>query len=195
MSRHQIGLPGTIRGAISIATVFALTLGVFAPAFAVESAAFAGTVIAPGDALASGFVVGFKDAASGQEFRSDPTGTAGTYRVTVPAGARYKLSSVLAPDGTVLAVQNLPPVAVRPAGTSRVDIRFAGAANPTLAPAAAAPDSDKKKKKSAAPWWKQPGPIVGLVLGSLALAAVAVEVVDDSNTTPAASPSTPPPSN
>lgn len=194
MNRLHSGLPGKMRGAVSVATAFAMTLGVLAPALASETATFAGTVMGPGSAYASGFTVAFKDAASGQEFRSDPTGTAGTYRVTVPAGARYKLNSVVAPDGTMLAVQNLPPVAVQPAGTNRVDIRFAGASNPSLAPAAAAPDNDKKKKKSGAPWWQQPGPIVGLVLGSLALAAVAVEVVDDTKTTPAASPYTPPPS-
>jgi hypothetical protein len=195
MNRLHIGLPSRMRGAVSVVTAFAMTLGVLAPALASETATFAGTVMAPGNADASGFTVAFKDAASGQEFRSDPTGTAGTYRVTVPAGARYKLNSVVAPDGTMLAVQNLPPVAVQPAGTNRVDIRFAGAENASLAPAAAAPDNDKKKKKAAAPWWKQPGPIVGLVLGSLALAAVGVAVVDDTETTPAASPSTPPPSN
>ena len=194
MNRPRVGLPSTIRAAVSVATVFAMTLGVLAPALASETATFAGTVMAPGNAYASGFIVGFKDAASGQEFRSDPTGTAGTYRVTVPAGARYKLNSVVAPDGTMLAVQSLPPVAAQPAGTNRVDIRFAGAATPALAPGAAAPDNDKKKKKEAAPWWKQPGPIVGLVLGSLALAAVAAEVVDDTNKTSTASQSTPPPS-
>jgi len=194
MHRLRSGLPRRIRAAVSVATAFAVTLGVFAPALASETATFAGTVMAPGNAYASGFIVGFKDAASGQEFRSEPTGTAGTYRVTVPAGARYKLNSVVAPDGTRLAVQNLPPVATQPAGTNRVDIRFAGVASPALAPGAATPDNDKKKRKEAAPWWKQPGPIVGLVLGSLALAAAAVEVVDDTNTTPAASPSTPPPS-
>jgi type 1 fimbria pilin len=195
MNRLHIGLPSGIRVAASVATAFALTLGLLAPALAAGTATFSGTVLAPGNGSASGFTVAFKDVGNGREFRSDPTGTAGTYRVTVPAGAHYRLNSVVAPDGTMLAVQNVPPVSVQPAGTKRIDIRFAGAESPALAPGAAAADDDKKKKKSAAPWWKQPGPIVGLVLGSLALAAVAAEVVDDTSSTPAASPSTPPPSN
>lgn len=194
MNRRHTGPLNEVRGAVSVATAFALTLGALMPALAADTATFAGTVLAPGNAHAPGFTVAFTDAASGREFRSDPTGTAGTYRVTVPAGARYRLNSVIAPDGTMLAVQTVPPVAVQPAATKRIDIRFAGAANPTLAPGATAPDDDKKKEKSAAPWWKQPGPIVGLVLGSLALAAVTSEVVDDTSTTSTVSPSTPPPS-
>ena len=179
-----------IRIAVSTATLFGMFLNVSAPALAAETATFAGTVISPSNAGASGFTVGFRDVASGLEFRSEPTGDAGNYRVVVPVGGRYKLDTVQAPDGTRLAVQNLPPVAIRNAGTNRVDVKFGGAGSLALAPAATA--DDDKKKSGATPWWKKSGPIVGLVLGSLAMAAVGVEVFDDSNhVEPAVSPSTP----
>jgi len=182
-----------IRAAVSAATVLAMVFSVVTPALSAVNATFTGTVIAPNNSLASGFVVGFKDAASGQVFRSGPTTEAGEYQVAVPGGNRYKLDSVVAPDGTSLPVQDLPAVAVQVAGKSRVDVKFA-----TLAPGATTPaadDDEKKKKKAAAPWWHHAGPIIGIVLGSLAVAAAGAEVFSSSDNTPAASPSIPPPTN
>jgi hypothetical protein len=190
MDRLHLRLPRTIRIAVSTATLFGMFFSVSEPALAAETATFAGTVISPSNAGASGFTVGFRDVASDREFRSEPTGDTGSYRVIVPVSGRYKLDVVQAPDGTRLAVQNLPPVAIRGAGTNRVDIKFGGAGTLALAPAATA--DDDKKKSGATPWWKKPGPIIGLVLGSLALAAVAVEVFDDSDDVqPSVSPSAP----
>lgn len=211
MNRPYLGLSSRIRGAVSLATAFAMALGVVAPALAVETATFNGTVIAPDNSFASGFTVVFKDATTGQEYRSAPTGATGEYQVTVPTGGKYKLDSVSAPDGTKLPVQNVPPIPVRVAGSSKLDVKFTqpttaaapatavaagaaagaagAAATPAPAPASAAAkpaststqttaaksaEDEKKKKNGEVPWWKKPGPIVGIVLGSLAVVALAV---------------------
>jgi hypothetical protein len=200
---------------VSIATVFGMMLGILAPAVAAETGTFTGTVMAPDNSFASGFTVVFKDAASGQEFRSDPTGPTGEYQIAVPTGGRYKLDSVVAPDGTKLAVQNVPPIPVRVAGSNKLDVKFSNTAPPATAavaaaapPAAAAgaaaptpaaqptvaakpaPEEEKKKKPGAAvPWWKKPGPIVGIVLGSVAVAALAIGAGGDDE--PPVSQSTP----
>ena len=215
MNRPHLGLSSRIRGAVSLATAFAMALGVVAPALAAETATFTGTVIAPDNSFASGFTVVFKDATTGQEYRSAPTSATGEYQVSVPTGGRYKLDSVSAPDGTKLPVQNVPPIPVRVAGSSKLDVKFtqptnaggapavaaapagaaakpaAAAATPAPKPASAAakpaststqtvaakPAEDEKKKKKKdgeVPWWKRPGPITGIVLGSLAVVAIAV---------------------
>ena len=138
MSRQSVGLSLGIRGAVTIATVFAMVFGVVAPAFTAETATFAGAVMAPDNSFAQGFTVVFKDVASGQEFRSGPTSATGEYQVSVPTGARYKLDSVLAPDGTKLPVQNVPPIPVRVAGASKLDVKFTNAALPPAPPPSSA---------------------------------------------------------
>lgn len=140
MTRQRAGFPNRIRGAITVATVFAMSLGLFAPALAAESATFSGAVMAPDNSFAQGFTVVFKDVATGQEFKSGPTSATGEYKVSVPTGGRYKLDSVTAPDGTKLAVQNVPPIPVRVAGVSKLDVKFTNAGPPAgTAVAAAAP--------------------------------------------------------
>ena len=221
MTRQRVEFSTRIRGAVTIATVFAMTLGLVAPALAADTATFSGAVMAPDNSFAQGFTVVFKDVASGKEFRSGPTSATGEYQVSVPTGGRYKLDSVLAPDGTKLPVQNVPPIPVRVAGASKLDVKFANAAAPSTAPpttavaaaappaaAAAAPkaapapapkpvaasttpapaDEKKKKDAGAVPWWKKPGPIIGIVLGAGALAALALSGGSDNN--PVASQST-----
>jgi hypothetical protein len=214
MTQQHSWLCGRIRRAVTVFTVFAMALGVVGPVIAAETATFAGAVMAPDNSFAQGFTVVFKDTATGQEFRSSPTGPTGEYQVSVPTGARYKLDSVVAPDGTKLPVQNVPPIPVRVAGTSKLDVKFtsiapaAGAAAPAAVAAGAAattpagtpppaaksdvastaPASDEKKKKdgSGVPWWKKPGPIVGMVLGGVALGVIGYELLKDD-----ASPSNP----
>jgi hypothetical protein len=157
MTRQRMG----IRGAVTVATVFAMSLGLVAPVIAADSATFSGAVMAPDNSFAQGFTVVFKDAASGQEFRSGPTSATGEYQVSVPTGARYKLDSVVAPDGTKLPVQNVPPIPVRVAGSSKLDVKFTNSPSPTAAPpgtavaaaapAAAAPAATTPAPKPAAP--------------------------------------------
>ena len=140
MTRQRAGFPNRIRGAVAVAMVFAMSLGLMAPALAADSATFAGAVMAPDNSFAQGFTVVFKDVATGQEFKSGPTSATGEYHVSVPTGGRYKLDSVMAPDGTKLAVQNVPPIPVRVAGTSKLDVKFTNAGPPAgTAVAAAAP--------------------------------------------------------
>ncbi len=201
MIRQLVGCSIRIRGAVAVATVFAMTLGLVAPVLAAETATFSGAVMAPDNSFAEGFTVVFKDVVSGKEFRSGPTSATGEYQVSVPTGGRYKLDSVSAPDGTKLPVQNVPPIPVRVAGVSKLDVKFSNAASPAVAPppttaVASAPpaarpapapaprpvvaskarpdDEDKKRKKGGVPWWKRPGPIIGIVLGAGAIAALAL---------------------
>lgn len=110
--------------------------------YAQEAAAFLGTVFDPSGKPAEGFTVVFRDVASGKEIRSSKTNAAGQYQTTVPVGTRYKLQSVVAPDGTMLPVQDVPPIAVRVPGNNRLDVRFiAKATAPAPAVAQAAPKS------------------------------------------------------
>lgn len=204
MSQQFAGPYRRIRGAVTVVTILAMALGVIAPALAADTATFAGAVLAPDNSFAQGFTVVFRDVSTGQEFRSSPTSATGEYELSVPTGARYKLDSVVAPDGTKLPVQNVPPIPVRVAGSSRLDVKFTSVAPPGAAPPAAAaaagtaaaasdataptpktdvtstpPPSDDEKKKSGVPWWKRPGPIVGMVLGGVALAAIVYALVKD----------------
>jgi hypothetical protein len=139
MTRQRTGFPNLMRGAVAVATVFALSLGLMAPALAADVATFSGAVMAPDNSFAQGFTVVFKDVATGQEFKSGPTTSTGEYHVSVPTGGRYKLDSVMAPDGTKLAVQNVPPIPVRVAGSSKLDVKFTNAATPPGTAVAAAP--------------------------------------------------------
>jgi hypothetical protein len=202
MSQLGTGRYGRIRGVVASATVLAMILGTLARANAADTATFAGAVMAPDGSVAQGFTVVFKDVSTGKEFRSNPTSAAGQYQVSVPTGGMYKLESAVAPDGTKLAVQNVAPIPVRVAGTNTLDVQFtrgapAAAAAPTAAVAAGAAttapkpaaasttpaSNNKDKKKGAVPWWKQPGPIVGMVLGGVALGAL-IYVAVDNNASP-----------
>lgn len=68
----------------------------------------------------------------------------------------------------------------------------ASSAAPAAAPAAAAttPEEEKEKKEGAVPWWKKPGAIVGMVLGGIAIGAIALGSGGD-DPAPTASASTP----
>lgn len=154
------------------------------PALAADTATFSGTILDPSGSPAGGFVAVLKDVASGREFRSAASGADGAYQVQVPVGGRYQLEAVFAPDGTRLPVQQAPPIAVRVPGTIRLDVQFRdlppapGAAPPAAASEAppsaappAAPRPDRDRDPSALPWWKKPGGIVAIVLGTGAVAA------------------------
>ncbi len=163
-----------VRRSLAVVLSFLLIAG-GAPAVLAqgETAAIAGVVLDPSGQPASGFKVVVRDVASGQEFTSGPTDAQGNYSTQVPVGGKYKLTGVIASDGvTKLPVQDVPAVNVLTAGTTRLNVRFTQAPAPA-APATAAPKDEKEKKKGAVPWYKKPGPIIGIVLGSLLVVGLA----------------------
>jgi hypothetical protein len=199
-----------IRKSLAFSIGLILVLGGAPELFAQDStAAIAGVILDPAGKPASGFKVTLRDVASNTQYTSGPTDAAGNYSVKVPVGGRYKIDNVMAADGvTKLAVQDVPPVSVLAAGTTRLNVQFtstppttavAGAAvagtttaATTTPPASTTPASDDKKKdKSAVPWYKRPGPIVGMVLGSVAIVALALSAGGSSSNDNNASPSTP----
>jgi hypothetical protein len=182
---------GAIRKSLALFTGLAVTWAGAPGLFAQSStAAIAGVILDPSGKPASGFKVTLRDVASNTQYTSGLTDAAGNYSVDVPLGGRYKLESVLAADGvTKLAVQDIPPVSVLTAGTTRLNVKFtnAPAATPTTQTASAAPPSDEKDKKakSAVPWYKRPGPIVGMVLGGVVVAALVLSAGgSDDNASP-----------
>jgi hypothetical protein len=55
----------------------------------------------------------------------------------------------------------------------------------------ATPPEEKKDKKGGVPWWKRPGPIVGMVLGGVAIGALALSGGGGGDNNPPASASLP----
>ena len=154
-------------GAACVAAAFLLSSAGIA-AYAQEAASFLGTVFDPSGKPAEGFTVVFRDVASGKEIRSSKTNAAGQYQTTVPVGTRYKLQSVVAPDGTLLPVQDVPPIAVRVPGNNRLDVRFIAKAPvpvaqatptpPAPAPPAPTPAAPKPVETAKAPPPPKPSP-------------------------------------
>jgi hypothetical protein len=181
----------------TLATVLALALLAplaVPPVLAQQMATFSGGIIGPDGSPAEGFLVVFRDVDSGKEFTSAKAGPSGEYTLSVPVGGRYQLAHVVAPDGSKLAVQSIPPIAVRVAGNNRLDVRFVEQAAPKPSPAPVSADSGKRK--GGAPWWKKPGGIIGIVAGAGVLAALAASGGGGSSNppvSPSAPASTPPP--
>jgi hypothetical protein len=191
----------SFRRSLAVITCLALISGGAPALFAQSSAAaITGVILDPAGKPAFGFKVVFRDVASNTRFTSGPTDASGNYALEVPLGGRYKIESVVASDGvTKLAVQEIPPISVLTPGTTRLNVRFTNApapaavaaaapaaaaaastaaSTPPAKPAAPAPATAKaepaeKKKKSAVPWYKRPGPITGMVIGGVAIAALA----------------------
>ena len=182
---HQIS-----RKSLAVLTGVVLVLGAAPGLFAQDStAAIAGVILDPAGKPAFGFKVIVTDVATNTQYMSAPTDAAGNYTIKVPVGGRYKLEGVVADDGvSKLAVQDVAPVSVLEAGTTHLNVRFTNTPMPPIAGAtAAATEEEKKKDKGAVPWYKRPGPIVGMVLGSVALAGILVAASggdDDNNASP-----------
>jgi hypothetical protein len=160
------------RKSLALLACFLLVQG-FAPALFAQpsTATIAGVILNPSGKPAFGFRVVLKDVASNTQFTSEPTDAAGNYSVEVPIGGRYKIDGVVADDGvTRLPVQEVPPVSVLAAGTTRLNVRFTTGATP--GPATASSEDEKNKQKAGAPWYKRPGPIVGIVIGSAVVLAL-----------------------
>ena len=144
-----------------------------------------GVILDPAGAPAKGFRVVFRDVESGTQYTSGLTDAAGNYTADVPLGGRYKIDNVIAEDGvTKLQVQDVPPVSVLTAGTTRVNVKFTD--GDAAQAARQAPTGDELPESYVPPWYKRPGPIVGMVLGGAALAALALSGGSDK---PPASPS------
>jgi hypothetical protein len=162
------------RKSLALLACFLLVQG-FAPALFAQpsTATIAGVILNPSGKPAFGFRVVLKDVASNTQFTSEPTDAAGNYSVEVPIGGRYKIDGVVADDGvTRLPVQEVPPVSVLAAGTTRLNVRFTTGATPAPATASTQQDDKNKKKKEGVPWYKRPGPIVGIVIGSAVVLAL-----------------------
>jgi hypothetical protein len=171
MMVRVLGL-GSIRKSLALAICLALAVGGAPGLFAQDpTATIAGVILDPSGKPAFGFKAVVIDTATNTKYTSAPTDAAGNYSIKVPVGGRYKLVSVVADDGvTQLAVQDVATVSVLAAGTTPLNVRFTDA--PAPATTTATTEEEKKKKKGAVPWYQRPGPIVGLVLGSVAVAAL-----------------------
>lgn len=178
--------------------VAVLSISLLAPslvlpvAHAQQPATLQGVILDPTGRPAPGFKVVYKDVVSGTEFTSSASNAAGEYTLQVPVGARYQLTSALAPDGTRLPIQAGAPLPVRAAGVYRRDVQFQmqGAqvteppkpqtpppkppTPPTAKPQPVTPPSPPSQARpgEAKPWWKKPGGVIGIVLGAGALAAI-----------------------
>jgi hypothetical protein len=183
--------PVTLRRLTALLAAVALLTGGAPNVLAQASkAAVAGVILDPDGKPAWGFKVVLRDVASQKTFTSDPTDPQGNYSVQVPVGGRYMIDHVVASDGvTELPVQESAPVSVLTAGTTPLNVRFTN--RPGTTPATAATAHDDKKKAAAKPWYKRPGPIVGIVLGSALVVALVAGGSGGSNSPPPASPSAP----
>jgi len=175
---------GSIRKSLALAICLTLAVSGAPGLFAQSSTAtIAGVILDPSGKPAFGFKAVVTDTATNTKYMSAPTDAAGNYTIQVPVGGRYKLESVVADDGvTKLAVQDVPPVSVLTAGTTRLNVRFTE--TPAATTQTATTEEEKKKKKGAVPWYQRPGPIVGMVLGSVAIAALLLSGGSDNNASP-----------
>jgi hypothetical protein len=169
----------TYRRSLVVITSFLLICGGAPGLFAQSpSAAISGVILDPTGRPAFGFKVILRDVGSNTKYTSGPTDAAGNYAVQVPVGGRYKIEGVIADDGiTNLPVQEVPPVSVLTAGTTRLNVRFTTGTASKTQTARGTPAEEREKKmltKARAPWYKRPGPIVGMVLGGAAVLALAL---------------------
>ena len=179
MTNSKTTISSRFRGVVACMTAVAMTLATLAvaPAGAAETATFEGTVLAPDNTPAQGFTVVFKETTGGQTFKSMATGPTGAYKATVQVGGVYKLDSVIGPDGKKLPVQSIGPIAVKEPGTTTLIVKFtnpAPAAAHTATGAAASPSGDRHAAKAAGPWWKSPGAIAGIVIGSVVVVGAGI---------------------
>lgn len=156
---------------------------------AASTATITGVILNPAEQPAFGFRVVVRDVASDTQFISEPTDASGNYTLEVPLGGRYKIESVIADDGvTRLPVLEVPPVSVLTAGTTSLNVRFTSG---TVAPATAAAGDDRDRRKGSVPWYKTPGGITGIVIGSAVVLGLAIGAGGGGDDPPVASASTP----
>jgi len=180
-----------MRTAVAAATLVALLAATPGLALAQDMHTFTGFITGPSGQPGAGFKVVLVDMQSGQEFLSPPTDKTGLYALKVPAGTRYTLVRVEAPDGTVMGVQELPPSDALTAGVTTLSVRFR---HPVSTAAAVPPPATAPATAAAAPprpWWKNPWVIVGIVAGVGAVVAIASSGGGDDHGESNASPSAP----
>jgi hypothetical protein len=161
------------------------------PVPAQQPAKIQGGILDPSGAPAAGFIAVVKDVDSGKEYRSKPSNEAGEYTLEIPAGTRYRLLAVVAPDGTVLPVQEIPPLPVRVPGTYQLDVKFrflseeSGEKPPELAKPGDPGQARPKPRPGPAedkPWYKKPAGVIGIIAG---VGVVGVAVGGGSDDAPA----------
>lgn len=131
-----------------------------------------GVVLDPAGAPARDFRVVFRDVVSGTRYTSTATNAQGSYLVELPVGVSYKIDNVIAADGvTKLAVEDVAPITALATGTADLNVRFKNAQAPVVKPAGSALGGETVSK---GPWYKQPGPIIGMVVGTVGITLIVV---------------------
>ena len=132
-------------------TVALLALSLLFPAsllpvaLAQQPATLQGVILDPTGRPAANFKVVFKDVVTGTEYTSTASNAAGEYSLQVPTGARYQLTSAMAPDGTRLPIQAGSPLPVRTPGTYRRDVQFQEVGARAVEPPAETKAAEKPK--------------------------------------------------
>lgn len=158
-----------VRSGVTLLTALAVVLPVsFAPVLAQETAEIAGTILDPDGRPANGFRIVLKDLVGGNEFTSAPSAADGSYAISLPVGGKYALAALLAPDGTPLPVQTIPPISLDQAGSRRLDVAFQ-----RQGPPGNVPDEDRDDR-SGVPWYRKGWGIAVMVVGAGAVAALAL---------------------
>jgi hypothetical protein len=177
----------TFRRTIAVLVLVAIVSATPGLVLAQDMHTFTGFITDPTGKPSAGFQVVLVDSKTAQEFKSPPTDATGLYSLAVPAGTRYTIVRVEAPDGTAMSVQELPPADALTAGVTTLSVRFRQRVD---SPAAAPPPAGAAAPTAAeaTPWWKKPAFLVGIITGVGVLAAIGLSDEDDE---PAASPSSP----
>ena len=148
-----------------------------------------GKLLDPSGNPAEGFKVVVRDLNSGTETVSAPSGAGGDYSLQLQHGTgfRYKIVHVLAPDGTVVPVQDMPPLRLTVPSSIELNFRIlpqqsareGPLGDPTctdavdkdkdglldrLDPDCAGPTPSNPRQRSR--WWRSPGGVAAIVIAS-----------------------------
>ena len=134
-----------------------------------DKATLRGSLLDPSGLPATGFKAVIENVDTRKEFLSTTSDENGEYTVDVPVGQRYRIVAAISPDGDRLPVKASAPMPVRVPGSYRLpDVLFQQEDDD---PGAAVPPSDRPPAVAAQPWYKKPGGIVGITVGSIAFIA------------------------
>lgn len=179
----RVASPRALRVVLAVSVVAALVCPIPTTLFAAEeSVEITGTILDPDGRPADGFRIVLEDLIDGSTYTSDPSGTDGSYTISVPVGGRYTLSAVLSPEGEPLPVQTIPPITLDQAGTRRLDVAFQRQSPSSRV-------SRDRDDRLAVPWYKTGWGITAIVVGVGGVAALALGGGGKDN--PPASPSSP----
>lgn len=137
-----------------------LVLACADPGWAMPTGRILGGVVAPDGLAAAGCRVTVAAVDHETTYRSGPTDEDGRFELRVPAGKRYRATTIGLPDGRSIAVRHAPPLAPAPGQPARIDLRVV----PT-APAPAASGSGR-------PWYATTAVLIGIAAGVAALIVI-----------------------